>query len=293
MNKPLIYFFLILLTPSVWADWEQVDTPNPPPARGRHTMVQHGSNLYVFGGGNHETTYNDIWVWDGNAWTKETPKNSPPPARHSHSATVSNGRMQIAFGRAADGSLLGDMWEYDFAQKNWFPVTANSTGITPQPRYNHTLTYVPSENKIYVLGGISGKGKTNELLSFNPTTREWQQEEPYPASIVVSHQALVRDGKVLVVGGYTGTKFESSVREFTPGSGWSTIEPVGDTPPGRGLHAAALDGDQLHIIGGFDSSGDHLKDHWVFDVDTNSWDSKRDFPQSVSGAILSIILPKN
>ena len=190
------------------ATWQQVQPANSPPARTGHSMVQVGNSLYIFGGRDGATTYNDVWKWDGTNWTQEMPVNSPPPARHSHAASNANGRMQIIFGTGANGTDLADMWEYDPNQKFWFPVTYDTdNGIDPAARREHTATYVPDQGRIYVSGGLMGFDKTDESLYFDPSTFQWQQV-PSGVDVEVSRRFSSNSG------GTTSHRYSIELRFF-------------------------------------------------------------------------------
>ncbi len=100
----LLWFALLIAFPaSIQAadQWEELNPSVKPVARWGHSMVELNGKAYIFGGqgAGRGALLNDLWKFDfeANDWTEVTPTNIPP-ARHSHSAATSGGKMYIFFG---------------------------------------------------------------------------------------------------------------------------------------------------------------------------------------------------
>jgi hypothetical protein len=62
----------------------------------------------------------DLWEWDGGAWSERTATGPVPPARHAASmAWAGDGRMLLQGGWDAAGDLLADTWTLDAESGAW------------------------------------------------------------------------------------------------------------------------------------------------------------------------------
>lgn len=106
-------------------DWNQIDDPNAPEARFGHSMVTlSDGRVLAFGGeGRGGELFNDLHVFDGNAWERVIPKNDPPAPRGYQNSWVYEDKVYFQGGVAhqPDGSydLYQDLWAYDPAANTW------------------------------------------------------------------------------------------------------------------------------------------------------------------------------
>ncbi len=272
-KKPLVIFILLFIfVPSLFAQW--IEEPGgSPPARLRHTMLDINNTFYVFGGKNAEVAFDDVWKRENGTWLEETGSNTPP-GRYAHTANEINGKMTVFFGKQIDGQLLSDIWEYDPDSKNWTQVSSNGNG--PSARYGHASAYLPEQNKVYVFGGKTDQGITNDLYSFDLATNTWAQESSLTDNTFFEHRAVAKDGKMFVFGGMNQENEASNdIYKFTPGVGWEKVETESNSPGPRWNYAVASNNDVMHVIGGFSPSGIY-DDHWVYDFAANTWDQVED-----------------
>lgn len=122
-----------------------------PAARTNHTIVTWNEKLYLFGGTNNETRFNDVWSFDPrtNTWTQLDCIGYIPSPREGHAAAMVGDVMYIFGGRDSEGLDLGDLAAFRISTKRWY--TFQNMGPSPSPRSGHSMT--THNGKIYVLGG--------------------------------------------------------------------------------------------------------------------------------------------
>ena len=157
---------------SVWSSvdgstWIE-ETNNAFPSREKFEALVFNSEIYILGGRNGSTNYNEIWrSSDGITWT-EVMTSSVFTPRYAHTATVYDDKVWVAggFGTAPEGNL----W-YTEDMINWSEYTpiASSIGL-----YDHAALNYAGE--IYLFGGYEGSaggpysmiGKIRSLREVTP-----------------------------------------------------------------------------------------------------------------------------
>ena len=112
-------------------DKDNSDMPRPPP-RNSHAAVITGSDLYIFGGANHDGPMNDMWKLNiaTQSWTevKYSGSQSPRPIE-MHSMCVYNSKFFVTGGRISTNlsssgvssisDVCDDIWIFDLCDKVW------------------------------------------------------------------------------------------------------------------------------------------------------------------------------
>lgn len=142
---------------------------------------------------------------------------------------------------------------------------------------------VAHDGKLYRVGGLSAKnakGEDADLESvasvecFDPATKKWTELPSLPEGRS-SHDAIVSNGKIYVVGGWTLKKDEQNwltsalVLDLKdPSAGWKELP----APPSerRALAVAAARG-KIYALGGMNSEDTPVGDVFVYDVASDSW----------------------
>lgn len=93
-----------------------------PPAREYHTSISNTAqtSLFVFGGRNGATFFNDLYRYDvaTSTWFVITPFNSGPSPRAGHTADyIESENMMVIYGGQLDaaGTVSDQMWKFDFS----------------------------------------------------------------------------------------------------------------------------------------------------------------------------------
>ncbi|MFH2008989.1 MAG: kelch repeat-containing protein, partial [bacterium] len=131
--------------------WQQVATPNRPPARERLDMVYDSLRgvTVLFGGIRDITYFDDTWEYDGTDWQLVTTANAPPPRMgHAMAFDPDRGVVVLFGGKGSNGWPLGDTWEYDGA--DWLQ---QSPPQNPLWRSGHRLVYDASRMRMVTYGG--------------------------------------------------------------------------------------------------------------------------------------------
>jgi len=176
------------------------------------------------------------WVIPGDAQC-----NSVIAGRIDHTTTLlSDGKVLIAGGRAADGTALTGVEIYDPATGSFSP-----TGSLLVGRMDHTATLLPN-GKVLIAGGAS-LGPTAEL--YDPATRAFSPTTGSMSSRRENHTAtLLPNGRVLIAGGRL-TQRLSTGEIYDPSTG--TFSATGSMTAARDGHTATLlVAGQVLIVGG-------------------------------------------
>ena len=143
------------------AEWDFVKYENQGPTpRSGHVSVIYDKKLYIFGGINASHLYNDIWYFDlvAHTWHQISAVGYIPAPRESCAAALVDDTIYIFGGRGLNGCGLGDLCAFRIKSQRWYMF--QSMGPPPSPRYGLSMTVI--HNKIYVYGGDSVTGKTDD-----------------------------------------------------------------------------------------------------------------------------------
>jgi len=203
-------------------------TGEPPEARGGHSAVLVGSNIFIYGGANSEETFSDVHMFDPikRHWSRvaaSSPTGSSGPGRRTGhaAATDSRGHIFLFGGYDADGNFLNDVWilslyvtgaDSEFQETGQVPGAWSQpvvTGPVPAAREGHTLTHV--DGRLLTFGGYTSSGATaNDVHAYDPETQTWtlievSAPQPKPRQ---AHSAA-RHGHDLVIAGGCEVSAES------------------------------------------------------------------------------------
>jgi hypothetical protein len=98
-----------------------------------------GEKIWVFGGRNSSSNFDDVWSsTDGKTWTEETKDSSKKfSARHGHQSVVFDNKMWVFGGNLSSGSFdtVNDVWSSTDG-KNWTKVRSDddTSGFTARTR---------------------------------------------------------------------------------------------------------------------------------------------------------------
>jgi len=111
-----------------------------PPARTNHSVVTWQDRLYLFGGTDGVTWFNDVWTYDprSNSWTELDCIGYIPVAREGHSAALVNDTMYVFGGRTQEGVDLGDLAAFRISSRRWYMF--QNMGHSPSARSGHSMT---------------------------------------------------------------------------------------------------------------------------------------------------------
>ncbi|KAI8642164.1 hypothetical protein BD408DRAFT_387626 [Parasitella parasitica] len=143
------------------AEWDFLKYENQGPApRSGHVSVIYDKKLYIFGGMNASHLFNDVWCFDlvARTWHQISALGFIPAPRESCAAALVDDTIYIFGGRGINGHSLGDLCAFRIKSQRWYMF--QGMGTPPSPRYGLSMTVIGS--KIYVFGGESVAGKTDD-----------------------------------------------------------------------------------------------------------------------------------
>jgi hypothetical protein len=216
------------------------------------TLLSDGRVLVVggFSGGQDLTPVATAEVWNPTtgSWAPVAPMPGP---RALHTATrLPNGKVLVAGGVAADGTLaLATTALYD-------PVANTWTTASPMAgaRARHRATAL-NDGSVVVTGGGSiatyteGVAALASVERYNPVTGLWTPLGALPAARELHTATRLANGRVLVAGGIGPNGALASAAELNPATGVFT--PVAPMSVPRYLHTATLlPNGQVVVVGG-------------------------------------------
>jgi len=268
----LIVIVSVLLAISFYTPrrgWYKIETPLAPQAtisaaiaydsKSQKAILFGGTNAVLVNNAWQQQWLNETWEFNGNAWKKLSPANSPD-SREKHMMAYDESRNRIVlFGGTSNGSLFDDTWEWDGA--NWERIKPVHS---PSARCCHAMAYDSARERVLLYGGWDG-GKNifyNDVWLWDGN--DWVQIESNTPDM---------SGHFLV--DFPSNKEVISVQ--TAGFGtwaWNGDEfsDLGvESPPSRSEVRIVYDPqyDRAVMFGGILNSEEYLSDTWVFNGE--SW----------------------
>lgn len=187
---------------------EMPSTPaTRPESRTDHIMVLHSTDIYIFGGYNGSSRFNNMYRYElvNKSWQKVDAQGLLPTGRFGHTGAVDESTHHLLVFGGWDGrDTLDDLHQYDFHTNVWSPIA--TTGRSPPHRYRHTA--VIYGDSMFVFGGVDkAHSRFNDLQRLDLVTHTWT--EVYTSGYVPSsrtfHRAVVVSSRMYLLGGYDGT----------------------------------------------------------------------------------------
>jgi serine/threonine protein kinase len=256
------------------------------------TVLQDGKVL-VAGGAFDNNPLAVVELYDPiqRSWSALRSMNLP---RLQHTATLlDDGRVLVVGGGTSKGSRASTASAeiYDPGTGRWTPTASMAVA-----RSYHTATLL-GDGRVLVVGGSStylGAGTvTASAEIFDPRTDRWTAAPLMPMPRYVHEAVLLRDGRILVAGGWSSTTLESPSLEsaliFEPrNETWATI---GAMTTGRAqFRMAVLPDGRVLAVGGLGPLDLPLASVDMFDPGSGSWALTGALPDATWWPIL-LVLP--
>jgi galactose oxidase-like protein len=189
------------------------------------------------------------------------PNTGGPGLLSGHSAVYADisptNRKMLIFGGRSGTSLQSKLWSYDLIANTWQPVT--TSGSRPIARADHAAVYDYTSKKMFIFGGVTFDGATDEVFFLDVLTNKWTKAQftgPRPAprsnmSLVLSPYA---DARMIVYGGDSeggvlrGDAWSVRVWDIPYGTSWSQLPTWGTATPGERQGHAAVYTNAGHMI---------------------------------------------
>ncbi|KAF3921094.1 hypothetical protein AA313_de0207624 [Arthrobotrys entomopaga] len=246
-----------------------------------HTCTLIGSSIYVFGGCDSKTCFNELYVFDADSmyWSKPEVSGDIPPPLRAMTTTAVNKKL-IIFGGGDGPTYYNDVYILDTVTHRY--TKPKISGQVPSKRRAHTACLY--KNGLYVFGGGDGVRALNDVWRLDVSDlnkMSWKQISAASGNTTISvPSASTRNGKnpnssqTSLVSGTGGTHNPATSKA-------SNSVGLKLKPTARGYHTANMVQNKIIIFGGSDGV-DCFKDVWVFDVDTSIWkcvDIKLSYPR--------------
>ncbi|CDO94773.1 unnamed protein product [Kluyveromyces dobzhanskii CBS 2104] len=156
-----------------------------PPPRVGHASTLCGNAFVIFGGDTHKVNEaglmdDDIYLFNINShkWTIPSPQGPRPLGRYGHKISiVAANQMKTklyVFGGQFDDTYFNDLAVFDLSSfrrpdSHWEFIKPAT--FIPPPLTNHTM--ISFDHKLWVFGGDTPQGLTNELFIFDPAVNDW------------------------------------------------------------------------------------------------------------------------
>ncbi|HKR50030.1 MAG TPA: peptidoglycan DD-metalloendopeptidase family protein [Pseudonocardiaceae bacterium] len=209
----------------------------------------------------------------------------------SNVVVLDNGKALITGGHDQNVNDYASTELYDPATGQW-----TFTGNLNTAR-RHTVVIGLNNGKVLAATGALGAPDGNRFLNsaelYDPATGSWSPTGSAPVRRESADGVLLRDGRVMVVGGYTCCdSFPPETDLYDPSTGtWSR---AGDRPHGGGGMALVSlpDGRVLSVGGGYGNNGgpNESAEAALFDPSTGQWTATASPHFARSGAN-AIVLP--
>ena len=273
--------------------WAPLEPGGPAPAaREDHTWTLDpaGRAGWLFGGRDAGTAFDDLWRYDlaSDTWARQTPLGQGPSARFGHTGTWVDGVGLVIWSGQAGSDFFDDLWAYDPASNSWRELPAE--GAVPAARYGSCAALGP-DGRLWISHGFTAdSGRFADTQAYDFAAGRWTDETPDGtiAPIRCLHDCLWTPGGqfVLYAGQTTGTPAIGDLWARGVTEGWTALA---DGPPPRQLYALAAIGGTAYVFGGGAKDGGTLRDLWLLDLATLTWQPAEplgDRPSGRSGAAL-------
>ena len=200
--------------------WTNIAATGPSP-RSQHVAVWDPSNsvIWIHGGINSCVLNDELWKFDTKAstWTA-WPSSQQPLARASHVAVWDDANQAIwihgGYSRTCGdfGGLQRDLWRFDTTanSNNWNLVAIGG----PTARAYHVAGWDPTNEAIWIHGGLQGANFCSDLWRFDVNLYEWRLlSEKEGPSARFSHAAAFDSTSTsfCLHGGYSDGRLESDL----------------------------------------------------------------------------------
>ncbi|CCI47194.1 unnamed protein product [Albugo candida] len=190
-----------------WNELKLSETNVCPQERTDHSMVVYGGNLYIFGGCDKSTRFDDLWRYDlaQKRWEQVSMSGDIPVPCFGHTAIVhENSHRLVVFGGWDGHNTLDNLYEFNFKTQLWKMLEA--VGSIPPHRYRHSA--VVFDDNMFVFGGVDkSQVRYNDLQRYNLVTNSWSEvctTGNLPCSRTF-HRAVLVENQMFLLGGYDGT----------------------------------------------------------------------------------------
>jgi hypothetical protein len=230
----------------------------------------------LFGGRQRDGGYpNDVWEFDGTAWSSRATQMAPAGRQDHGLASHSQSGAMVLFG-GNNGSYLNDTWT--LTGDTWQRSFTSST--SPVARDGHVFVRAVDSllgDRLVLFGGRTSAIRLNDTWEWKPPVigATWSERNSSNRPAARSGATAIWEprrvfSRVVVFGGLTDTGRTNEVLVLEGGGSMWAPRPVMGViaPSARSSHGAAYDPDRMKMLvfGGTDG-GTLLDDVWEWSED--------------------------
>ena len=220
----------------------------PPPRSGAASVVLK-DKLYMFGGfGGGTGRLDDFYSFDFATLTWEEVKplgDEKPGCRENNGVVISgSSRTIILFGGYNGTQWLNDLWSFDITTKRWTCIQESS---------DLSDVYATDETSAAVGMPTAAEGPPVGDEGLEGLTQNSTHISRKRPCCRFGYLSLIHDNKLIVWGGFDGTKWLNDMYIFDFESlTWNEIRQLGTSPSRRSCPAWAKDEKCVYLHGGYD-----------------------------------------
>ncbi|XP_066575426.1 multiple epidermal growth factor-like domains protein 8 [Amia ocellicauda] len=170
-----------------------------------------------------------------------------------------DGTLWMYGGLSLTEGILGNIYRFSVSDRRWTQMLTSTLeeSSAPSPRYYHASCYVPNQNAMFVVGGLTRRGVVAaDMWSLNLSSLVWREHKSSLLPPVAGHTLTLRRGSsLLLIGGYSPDNgFNHRLLEFSLETGnWSVAAHSGTPPTGLYGHSAVYyeAADTMFVFGGY------------------------------------------
>lgn len=278
MKQLLSLLFILVLSTSIYAQWEQLN--DIPFITDHSNGFGVNGKAYILQGTKENLSFsNQLWEYDpiDDEW-KELVQFSGP-ARSIAIGDDMDGKYYFGFGNGDDGRL-SDVWVFD-------PVDTSFTELPGCPCIGRSHpAFVAHNNKIFMGSGSSANGDLNDWWVLDLDSGIWSEEANIPGPERHHPYQFGIDGGIYVGGGHIANWSRYDIETRT----WSDID---DYPGGRVAGTQFSHDGKGYVLSGDDASHGPIMSSQLFlqyDPEDNIWRELPPHPGTNKWACSSFII---
>lgn len=265
---------------------------SPHPNLRAHSATLVGSSVYVFGGWDARTCFNNLFVLDADAFYWSVPRvigEMPMPLRAMTCTAVA--KKIVVFGGGDGPTYYNGVYVLDTLTCRWTRPRILGDKV-PCPRRAHVACLY--KNGIYVFGGGDGDKALNDIWRLDvsdATKMAWKLISSPDKSRGSAHDCRpnargyhtgnMSGSKLIIFGGSDGAECFDDVWIYDVETHiWKAVDI--SVAFRRLSHTATLVGSYLFVIGGHDGDG-YCNDVLLLNLVTMTWDKRKVYGKALSG----------
>ncbi|NUM34338.1 MAG: hypothetical protein HUU50_07330 [Candidatus Brocadiae bacterium] len=295
MNHFILFILVLLSTSFCYSQaWEtQTPTGDIPSARYGHSVVKIGDNIYIFGGRNSTTLFQDLYVYkiNENDFDLLSPEsgNELPPKRFGHAAVLYSGRIYIFGGMGESSTLteMNDIWYYNPSTNLWTKENGTDPGNDlPLGRSEHQALVL--DGVAYISGGYNANDAnvSREFWTYNFSNRTWTEKGNLRSTRYGHSMFMDLNGRIYVYAGkgeaqiLADALLSTMERYDSTSDEWDYLS-TSNPPVARMAQSMVYTNNKMWIIGGrveTTRAEAETSEFWYFDIQNAAWTQKESGP---------------